>query len=172
VAPNWIPFKPASILTPIEVIQKLDLDLIDGLTFSGGEPMEQAAGLASLIRLIRKHKELSLICFTGYRYEHLVRNPPNAGVLDLLSEVDVLIDGPYIQTMNDSIGLRGSANQRIIHLTPRLHGPDLGSQNRSIEVRITDGELAFIGIPTPEMKTAMDHASLAFVERIRTDERL
>jgi len=134
--------------------------------------MEQASALAYLIKLIKKQKDLSLICFTGYSYQRLLNNPPNAGVMDLLSEVDVLIDGPYIQAMNDSIGLRGSANQRIIHLTSRLHDYDLDSQNRSIEVSITDGELAFIGIPTPGMKTAMDRASQAVMERIKPDERL
>jgi anaerobic ribonucleoside-triphosphate reductase activating protein len=172
IAPNWIPFKAATILSPNEILSKLDLEILDGLTFSGGEPMEQAAALAILVKLIRKEKNLSLICFTGYRYERLIRTPPNKGVEALLSEVDVLIDGPYIQAQNDSIGLRGSANQRIIHLTPRLQDHMLDSQKRSMEVTITDGELTFIGIPTPGMRTAMDHASKAVAERKNTDEWL
>jgi anaerobic ribonucleoside-triphosphate reductase activating protein len=171
VAPDWIPFIPGLILTPEEVIQRLDLQEIEGLTFSGGEPMEQAAGLAMLTKLIRKKKDLSLICFTGYCYERLVNNPPNMGVRDLLSEVDVLIDGPYIQAKNDSVGLRGSANQRIIHLTPRLRGRNLEAQSRRVEVTIRDGELAFIGIPTPAIKTAMDQASHTIAERMKIDER-
>ena len=154
------------MLTPEEILQKLDLDAIDGLTFSGGEPMEQAAGLFALTRMIRKNKEISLICFTGYRYERLLRNPPNKGVIDLLSQVDVLIDGPYIQTQNDSIGLRGSANQRIIHLTSRLKEYDLNTQRRRIEVTISNGELAFIGIPTPGVKAAIDLAGRTHAKRM------
>jgi len=117
--------------------------------------MEQAAGLAALARLARQKKDLNLICFTGYRYERLVRKPPNAGVAELLSEVDVLVDGPFIQSLNDSIGLRGSSNQRIIHLTSRLKEYDLETSTRNVEITVTDGELAFIGIPTPGILSAM-----------------
>lgn len=109
-------------------------------------------------QLARKKKDLNLICFTGYRYERLLNHPPNPGVVKLLNEVDVLIDGPYIQSLNDSIGLRGSSNQRVIHLTSKLKSYDLESQNRKIEVRITDGELAFVGIPTPEIRAAVEVA--------------
>src|SRR6185503_20609437 len=65
LAPNWIPFVPATQLTPEAILGRLDLNSITGLTFSGGEPMEQAAGLASLVRLAREKKDLDLICFTG-----------------------------------------------------------------------------------------------------------
>lgn len=155
LAPQWIPFSPALRLTPLEILEQLDLESIRGLTFSGGEPMEQAAGLAALARLARQKKDLDLICFTGYRYERLLRNPPNAGVTALLSEVDVLIDGPFIQSRNDSVGLRGSSNQRIIHLTSRLKEYDLETSTRNVEITVTDGELAFIGIPTPGILSAM-----------------
>ena len=158
IAPNWIPSVPALSLTPEEILDKIDLRGIDGLTFSGGEPMQQAEGLARVVQLARKKKDLNLICFTGYRYERLLSHPPTPGVAELLKEVDVLIDGPYIQSLNDSIGLRGSSNQRIIHLTSRLKNHDLESQNRRVEVRITDGELAFIGIPTPEIRAAVEIA--------------
>lgn len=158
IAPNWIPFVPAMRLTPEELLDKIDLSCTDGLTFSGGEPMQQAEGLAMVAQLARKKKDLNLICFTGYRYERLLNHPPNPGVVKLLNEVDVLIDGPYIQSLNDSIGLRGSSNQRVIHLTSKLKSYDLESQNRKIEVRITDGELAFVGIPTPEIRAAVEVA--------------
>jgi anaerobic ribonucleoside-triphosphate reductase activating protein len=166
VAPEWIPFVPALKLTPHEILEGLDLDGITGLTFSGGEPMEQAAGLAALARLARQKKDLDLICFTGYRYERLVKNPPNDGVTALLEEVDVLIDGPFIQSLNDSKGLRGSSNQRIIHLTSKLKAHDFESQTRTIEITITDGELAFVGIPTPDIMSALRSANHAGPERM------
>src|SRR5689334_9710005 len=53
LAPDWIPFVPATQLTPEEVLERLDLGSIGGMTFSGGEPMEQATGLAALVRLAR-----------------------------------------------------------------------------------------------------------------------
>ena len=166
LAPDWIPFVMANPLTPEQVLERLDLDAITGMTFSGGEPMEQATGLAALIRLARQTKDLNLICFTGYRYERLLRHPPNQGVPRLLAEVDVLVDGPFIQAMNDSIGLRGSSNQRIIHLTSKLKGHPLESQKRDVEITITNGELAFIGIPTPGILSAMRRAKDANPERM------
>ena len=160
LAPNWIPFIPARQMTPDQILERLDLDAITGLTFSGGEPMEQAAGLSVLVRLARQKKDLDLICFTGYRYERLLQDPPNTGVPELLAEVDVLIDGPFIQSLNDSVGLRGSSNQRVIHLTSRLKEYDLESSTRNVEIRVTDGELRFIGVPTPGILSAMRRANV------------
>ena len=158
IAPEWIPYIPAMEMTPEELLEKMGLNVIDGITFSGGEPMEQASGLAALIRLARKRKDLDLICFTGYRFERLLNNPPNKGVSDLLNEVDVLIDGPFIQSLNNSTGLRGSTNQRIIHLTDRLMGYDLVSQDRKIELTLVNDKLVFIGIPTPEILSSAEEA--------------
>jgi anaerobic ribonucleoside-triphosphate reductase activating protein len=172
VAPNWIPFRPAMSMTPEMIIERLDIPSLDGLTFSGGEPLEQAAGLALLSRKVRAIKNISLICFTGYRYERLLNDPPNSGTKELLSELDVLIDGPYIESQNDSIGLRGSSNQRVIHLTSRLQAFNLDTQKRSVEVTIADGELAFVGIPTPAMQTSLDLASHAATERLTQHERI
>ena len=160
LAPNWIPFIAATSMTPDQILERLDLDAITGLTFSGGEPMEQAAGLAALVRLARQKKELDLICFTGYRYDRLLKDPPNTGVPELLAEVDVLIDGPFIPSLNDSVGLRGSYNQRVIHLTSRLKEYDLESSTRNVEIRVTDGELRFIGVPTPGILSAMRTANV------------
>ena len=171
LAPKWIPFVPAMKLRPEEVLEKLDLDSITGMTFSGGEPMEQAAGLAMLAHLARQKKDLNLICFTGYRHERLLKNPPNAGVTELLAQVDVLVDGPFVQSLNDSVGLRGSSNQRVIHLTSRLREYDFELHRREVEITITNGELAFIGIPTPDILSAMERAN-ADVERMECDERL
>ena len=166
IAPAWIPFIEANQFTPEELLSKLNIQQIDGLTFSGGEPMEQAAGLAELAKLARQIKDINLICFTGYMYERLVNQPPNPGVQDLLREVDVLIDGPYIQSKNDSVGLRGSSNQRIFYLNSRLQESNLENQKRKVEVTVRNGELSFVGIPTPQMKTAMDQVIDSYSERI------
>jgi anaerobic ribonucleoside-triphosphate reductase activating protein len=144
------------IMSPREIVNRILLDDITGFTFSGGEPMEQAGGFAEVAHIARHERDINIICFTGYRYEHLLKDPPNSDVAGLLAQVDVLIDGPYVQALNDSIGLRGSANQRIIHLSSRLRDHDLESFKRSIEIRITNGELAFVGIPTPGMTSAME----------------
>lgn len=161
IAPEWISFQPAMQITPRELVDRLLVADISGLTFSGGEPMEQAAGLAEVARLVKDRREVDIISFTGHRYEQLLRNPPNPGVPELLAQVDVLIDGPFIQALNDGVGLRGSANQRVIHLTSKLKGHDLESCTRNLEITVTNGELALIGIPTPGIVSAMGRAAFA-----------
>ena len=170
LAPQWIPFVPATQMTPKEAVAQLDLEGLTGLTFSGGEPMMQASGLAEVARLAREQKELDIICFTGFRYERLLKNPPAPGVSDLLAQIDVLIDGPFVQSLHNSIGLRGSPNQRILHLTPRLKQHDLESQTRNVEITISDGEFGLIGIPTPAMLSALRTTPYAGMERMGLHE--
>lgn len=117
--------------------------------------MEQASSLAEVVRLARKRQDLDVICFTGYRYETLLKKPANSGVPGLLQLVDVLVDGPYIREKNNSLGLRGSTNQRIIYLTEKLRGYPLENQARQIEFRIDNGFLTMVGIPTPSIDLAL-----------------
>ena len=130
----------------------LAVDDIEGLTVSGGEPFTQAAGLATLVRQVRAHRDLGLILYTGYRLEDLRQLATDApGVADLLSCIDLLIDGPYVAAQNDGAPLRGSANQRVIPLTDRyieqLHCYDR-DQPRAIELHVEIGERMLVGIPS------------------------
>jgi anaerobic ribonucleoside-triphosphate reductase activating protein len=173
IAPGWIPFVPAMRLTPEAILQRLNLDELEGISLSGGEPMLQAAGLAELVRGARQRKDLNIICFTGYRYEQLVKDPPRTGVAELLAQIDVLIDGPYVEALNDSVGLRGSSNQRVIHLTRRLIHHDFESHKRTFDVTIVDGEMSFVGVPTPDIVSAMKRVSHTGKERtVEKNERL
>ena len=77
--------------------------LLDGLTLSGGEPMEQAAGG-------------NVWVYTGWRYEALVQESDPAR-LRLLAAADVLVDGPYVESERSlELRWRGSRNQRLIDL--------------------------------------------------------
>ncbi|MGH3375182.1 MAG: 4Fe-4S single cluster domain-containing protein [Actinoallomurus sp.] len=145
VAPDWIPDRPARQVEPSVLAAELLVHpRVTGLTFSGGEPMAQAEGLAEVARHARGIRELSIICFTGYRREGL---PPGADAL--LAEIDVLIDGRYVAARNDDRGLRGSANQRVHHLTDRLREADaeLTGGPRRTELRVRDAELLMVGVP-------------------------
>jgi anaerobic ribonucleoside-triphosphate reductase activating protein len=148
LAPQWIPNIPARLLSPEQIVEELlAIPTITGLTFSGGEPMHQAIGLAQVARLARQNRDLDIICFTGFRYETLLQKSPSSGIPDLLREVDVLIDGNYIQERNTGQGLRGSDNQRIIYLTEKLRMHNLEDSPRLMEIHIRTGEWVFIGIP-------------------------
>lgn len=155
ISPEWIPFQPAIQLSPEQIVAQLPLAEITGLTLSGGEPMEQAEALAEVVRLARQQRDVDVICFTGYRYESLLGRPETSGVHRLLQLVDVLIDGPYVRERNNSFGLRGSTNQRIISLTGRLNGFELETQMRKIEFKIEEGSFTMVGIPTPAIASAL-----------------
>ena len=161
IAPEWI-------LPGGEAVQVSDLaeriaadERLEGLTLSGGEPMQQAGALAELVRQVKHNRpELNVICFTGYRYEELLSRPPNAGVAELLAQVDLLIDGPFIEAQNDDLGLRGSANQVFHYLTDRLKGQGLESSPRRVEVSLRDGQAFIIGVPPKGFRAAWEQAML------------
>jgi len=120
---------------------------IRGLTISGGEPILQANALMNLIQAAKAARDIDVILFTGYYLENLQAFPVTSSVHQLLDLLDVIIDGPYVSALNDNQGMRGSSNQRVIHLTNRLQGIDFTRHPRQTEIQIIDGELLFVGVP-------------------------
>lgn len=87
--------------------------LAEGLTLSGGEPFSQAADCAKLAWLAHRRGK-NVWTYTGYTYEQIIRagNPEWDA---LLSETDVLVDGPFIEKEKSyELHFRGSRNQRLI----------------------------------------------------------
>ena len=161
LAPDWIPPRRARLVEPAALAGEVVADpRITGLTFSGGEPMLQAAALAEMVRLARRERDLSLICFTGFRLERLRTRPPEPGVPGLLASVDVLIDGLYVAARDNGRGLRGSDNQQVHHLTNRLafSGYDFTGGPRMVELDVTGREAMLIGVPPPGALDAFDTA--------------
>ncbi len=87
--------------------------LLDGITFSGGDPFYQAAPCAKLAKWA-KENGLNIWAYTGFMYEDLLKMPE---VKDFLDLVDVLVDGPFIlEEKSLLLNFRGSKNQRVIDL--------------------------------------------------------
>lgn len=172
IAEGWLTFQTAQLCRP-ETLAELFIQApgLEGLTFSGGEPMLQAAGLACLARAVRKQRNVNVICFTGYQLERLHKQPPGAGVGELLAETDVLIDGPYRKELDDNQGLRGSSNQRIHILTPALQpwADALARQPRKAEVRIENGVVTLIGVPPNHMVEAVEAALSHYHKEIKNE---
>ncbi len=88
--------------------------LLDGVTFSGGEPFCQAEQLAELGRQIKKIG-LNIVTYTGYTFEQLYAERDKNGWGNLLSVTDILIDGQFVEELKDwEVKFRGSSNQRYI----------------------------------------------------------
>jgi anaerobic ribonucleoside-triphosphate reductase activating protein len=84
----------------------------DRLSLSGGDPLLPAnrdaiADLCRHFKLRYPHKDIWI--WTGYLYEEICH-------LELLHDVDILIDGPYVQGLSTTKPWRGSDNQRLIRL--------------------------------------------------------
>jgi anaerobic ribonucleoside-triphosphate reductase activating protein len=91
-----------------------------GVTFSGGEPFAQADALADLAQMLRPRYDIA--CYTGYLFEALLsRAGREEGVKRLLENIDILVDGPFVEARKDRLLLfRGSANQRILDVPASL----------------------------------------------------
>lgn len=103
----------------IEDILKVILDdPFADVTFSGGDPMYQAEGFAELAKAIKQSSSKTIWCYTGFTYETLLNRPDTRA---LLQYVDVLVDGPYVESLRDEDLLyRGSSNQRLIDVRASL----------------------------------------------------
>ena len=93
--------------------------LLDGVTFSGGEPLCQAAALLPLAKEIKK-LGLNLFIYTGSIFEDLLKEQ-NPDIMALLQQGDFLVDGPFVEAKkNLSLRFRGSENQRLIDVPASL----------------------------------------------------
>ena len=128
----------------IDAMNRLIQKEVDGITITGGEPFDQAEELSQFLDGLSC--KLDVLVFTGYRYEELL-NKKEAG--KLLSKIDVLIDGEYVDELNDnSSALRGSSNQRILYLNKDVQEKYEAylSEGRKIQNFVYDYKTVSVGI--------------------------
>lgn len=100
-----------------------DNPLIDGLTLTGGDPLEQIEACLELVKLVKlQKKEYDVILYTGYTYEQIIEKKKSDFSLEqLLNHLDYIIDGPFILKLKDlELNYAGSSNQRIIDVKKSL----------------------------------------------------
>ena len=106
--------------TEDELLEALAPSFINGLTLLGGEPFEpdnQQALLPFLRRVRTAYPDKTIWAFSGYTWEELTGDSRArcACTDELLSLVDVLVDGEFVEALKDiSLHFRGSSNQRVI----------------------------------------------------------
>lgn len=113
--PNTHDFNGGKIVDTEVITNQIDEDpLLDGVTFSGGEPFCQCEPLYEIGRKV-KEKRLNIVTYTGYEYEWLIEHKNENHIGDLLSVTDILIDGKFIlEERSLELRFKGSKNQRII----------------------------------------------------------
>ncbi len=105
-------FEGGHAMTTDDIMRIIEADPYANVTFSGGDPMYQPEGFAELARAIHQRTDKDIWCYTGFTFETLINMPRQR---ELLNQIDVLVDGPFIKSQrDDSLVFRGSRNQRII----------------------------------------------------------
>jgi len=116
---------------------------IEGVTVSGGEPLQQWDAVVDLLASVRRTSDLSVVLLTGHTLEEIRRR---GGSEILLSLVDVLIAGRYVARLRLAKGLRGSSNKKTHFLTARYTLEDLDHVPRSELIIGPDGTLTVTGV--------------------------
>lgn len=152
--PEMIPFS-GGVLQSVgelmeEILEARRLHSIEGITLLGGEPFAHAEGAAELARRVQQ-AGLSVMIFSGYTLAEL-RGQSERAVAELLSQTDILVDGPYQRELPE---MRrrwiGSANQQIHFLSDRYRADDSCWQRpNTLEIRLQNGELIVNGFPAAD----------------------
>lgn len=116
--PHTHNFKDGFLVSIEEIKQQIDNNKLNtGITFSGGDPMEQPEELLEIAKYC-KDKNLNIWCYTGYLYEDILNDSKK---YELLKYIDVLVDGKFILELYDiDLDFVGSSNQRIINVRQSL----------------------------------------------------
>lgn len=128
--------KPFTKETEDYIIECLSPDYIDGLSLLGGEPFEpqnQEVLLPFLRRVRNELPDKTLWCYTGYLFDRELLSESRARCEftdEMLSLIDVLVDGEFVQDLYDiSLAFRGSSNQRIIDVQKSLKSGEVKLHN-------------------------------------------
>jgi len=128
----------------IRLLKRAKEDGIEGISILGGEPFDQPSALFFLIEQARD-LGLGTIIFTGYTISELNKC---RDIRDILSMVDLIIDGPYIASQHSKRRRWiGSNNQEIHYISDRYMGYNFEEGYQSIDIHLKDGELTINGWP-------------------------
>lgn len=124
--PHTHDFNGGTVVDTEEILEKIFANpLLDGVTFSGGDPFCQAEPLVEIAKRV-KEKGLDVITYTGYTWEYLQKNANEKNFWrELVEASDFIIDGKFeIEKRSLALHFRGSSNQRIIDVKKSLETGD------------------------------------------------
>lgn len=131
-----------SLVKPEELAQMLLSLGVDGLTLTGGDPLEQPEAIIALLHALHTAEwgesnifPLGIICYTGYRWEEIKESPI---LLEAVGMIDLLVDGRFEAGLRQAHPLTGSSNQRL-HYNPRVGRGESRISPEWIESQIREG---------------------------------
>lgn len=133
--------------TPFRVEELVDWvsdNDVDGLTISGGEPLEQAPAVVELARGCRD-AGLTVVLLTGFSWKYLLNRRRDV-VAQLEETVDVVLAGRYSQGRHLGAGLRGSDNKTVELLSDRYTRDQVDDVPVAEMVINPDGSVVVTGV--------------------------
>jgi anaerobic ribonucleoside-triphosphate reductase activating protein len=143
-------FKEYSPRQIFELIKNFE---VDGITISGGDPLEQEDELLELLMLLSSIRlSKGIILFTGFTREEIRVNPIRE---KCLSYIDVLIDGRYEKNLKVDFSLRGSSNQEFYFFSNKISSSELVF-DQEIEISCLEEDIIMTGFPNISRKILKD----------------
>lgn len=138
---------PARTAGDLAELVLADAANLDGVTLTGGEPLEQPAAVAAFCAKVKARSGLGLIVLTGFSRQEIEADPVREAAL---ADVDLVIAGRYNARLHLARGLRGSANKEYWTRTTRYGADDLMAVPE-LEITIADDAMLTItGMAAPE----------------------
>lgn len=169
VAPEGLPFEGGTVWSVEALADRLGAlpAEVTGVTLSGGEPMAQAGPLAALVDRLRVDRDWSVMSFSGFTLDRLRRGTPAQRAL--LARLDILVDGPYVESRHADLLWRGSANQGVHFLTDR-HTAPVEDRGAGVEVAVDGLSVTWTGVPPePHFRQRFEAAMAARGVTISTE---
>ena len=130
--------------SPIELFNIIQNFEVDGITISGGDPLEQEDELLELLMLLSSIRfKKGIILFSGFTRAEISSSPIREACLKY---IDVLIDGRYEKNLKLDFSLRGSSNQNFYFFSDKISRSELYF-DQEIEISSLEGDIIMTGFP-------------------------
>jgi anaerobic ribonucleoside-triphosphate reductase activating protein len=136
-------------LSPRQIFELIKNFEVEGVTISGGDPLEQEDDLLELLFLLKEIKlPKGIILFSGFYRNEIRENPIRE---KCLSYIDVLIDGRYEEELKTESSLRGSSNQEFYFFSDKILREELFF-DQEIELSFESDKIVMTGFPNISRK--------------------
>jgi anaerobic ribonucleoside-triphosphate reductase activating protein len=119
---------------------------LEGLTLTGGEPLEQPEAVAALCAAVKERSGLGIVILTGFSRAEIEADP---GRRAAVARADMVVAGRYNARLHLGRGLRGSSNKTYWALTDRYRAADFSEVPEMEIVVAPDGTLTVTGMEAP-----------------------
>ena len=126
---------------------------VEGITFHGGEPLDQSEGVLSAIKLLKLAGK-TVVLFTGYQYKELIKSSQKKA----WRLADLVISGRYVKKKrNVYLQFRGSTNQRVYRHKGKYKNYKINDGKSVAIIRLSEkGEMQSRGFRTDELEELLD----------------